>query len=127
VSNANYLLYDATSGEITYNPTMEPSSIRYKSNVIDIDSKFVDAIYKLRPVEFDFTEKNKHAIGFIAEEVVEHIPEVILYKELEPGKIEGIDYEKLVAPLVKIVQNYKEQFEILQERINTLEQLLKLS
>jgi hypothetical protein len=129
VSNANYLLYDAVSGEITYNPSITPSSIRYKTNVTDIHSKFIDAIYNLRPVEFDFKEKNKHAIGFIAEEVVEHIPEIILYKELEPGKIESIDYEKLVVPLVKIVQDYKKQIttfeltnKLLEERLNKLEQ-----
>jgi hypothetical protein len=93
-----------------------------------MNSKLVEAIYQLRPVEFDFTIENfegKHSIGLIAEEVIEYIPEIVIHNELEPEKIEGVDYEKLVAPLIKIVQEHRKHINTLQEYRNTLETIIQ--
>jgi hypothetical protein len=122
-TSANYLLYDATTGEITYN-VAAPSSLRFKKNVVDMSPKFVDAIYNLKPVEFDFDEEHyngKHALGLIAEDTYRYIPEVVAHNELDPSIIEGIDYDKLVVPLIKIAQDYKVAISDLQARVALLE------
>lgn len=122
VANANYLLYNSATGEVTYNTTI--SSLKYKENVVDLRDKYTDAIYNLRPVEFDFTVDcfaGQHSLGLIAEEVVDVLPEIVFYKESD-GSVDGIDYEKLIAPLIKIIQDYKLEIESLKERVQTLEQ-----
>lgn len=103
--------------------TKSLSSLKYKINVADLPSTYVDALYQLRPVEYDFTADHfggKHSIGLIAEEVVTHVPEVVLYSELD-GTVDGLEYEKLIAPLVKIVQDYKVRIQALEERVALLE------
>lgn len=103
--------------------TKNLSSLKYKINVADLPNTYVDALYQLRPVEYDFTADvfgGKHSIGLIAEEVVNHIPEVVLYKELD-GTVDGLDYEKLIAPLIKIAQDNKVTIQALQDRIERLE------
>ena len=105
---------------------------KYKENVVDLRSKYTDAIYNLRPVEFDFTVDcfaGQHSLGLIAEEVVDVLPEIVFYKESD-GSVDGLDYEKLIAPLIKIVQDYKVEIDDLKRviedyrtRIETLEAL----
>lgn len=102
---------------------MSLSSLKYKINVADLPDTYVDALYQLRPVEYDFTADvsgGKHSIGLIAEEVVNHVPEIVLYSELD-GTVDGLDYEKLIAPLVKIVQDYKVKIQALEDRVALLE------
>jgi hypothetical protein len=105
----NYELYWGT----------DPSSIRYKENVIDLPLRYIDGLLQLRPVEFSFkTSPNKRNIGFIAEEVNEIIPEVVVRNANDDTIIEGIDYEHLVAPLLKLIQN-------LTKRVQDLEDVVK--
>lgn len=123
--NPNYLYYNAITGEITYDTPI--SSIKYKTNVKDLNQKYVDAIYNLRPVEFDFTNEcygGKHSIGLIAEEVEEHVPELVFYDELDKS-VNGLDYEKLVAPLIKIVQEYKMRIDSLEKSKEELETIVQ--
>jgi hypothetical protein len=112
LTNTNYLLYNATTGEVTYNAAA-PSSLRFKKNITVLSSRITEAIYNLRPVEFDFVEDHpyngKHTLGLIAEETIQHLPEVVVHNELDPTVIEGIDYEKLVVPLIQLAQDYEQR------------------
>ena len=78
-------------------------------------------MYKLRPVEFDFIDNDKHSIGLIAEEVVNYIPEVVVTNVNNSTIIEGVNYEHLIAPLIKIIQEYRVQINDLQLRVTNLE------
>jgi hypothetical protein len=120
--NLNFLLYDANTGEITYNPTAQPSSARYKENVRAMSDRFVRSVYGLNPVEFDYASgklKGRHSIGFIAEDIEDSLPELVIRNELSPEQIEGIDYEKLVVPLVKIAQDLNHRVNELEKKIFT--------
>jgi Chaperone of endosialidase len=98
-------------GEITWGT--DESSLRYKQNVVDLPSRFIDGIHKLRPVEFEFKARsNQRRVGLIAEEVAEHIPEVVVHNALDDTLVEGLEYEHLVAPLIAIVQNYRKQLDV---------------
>ncbi len=96
------------------------SSIRYKQDVIELPRRYIDAVFDLKPVEFEFkTDSRKRTIGLIAEDVLEHIPEIVMFNALDDTVVEGLEIDRLVAPLVAIAQ----QHEI---RINTLrDQLLQ--
>jgi hypothetical protein len=95
------------------------SSIRYKENVRSWDCG--DAVLNLRPVIFDRKgeETPNGEVGFIAEEVFEHIPESIQYFE---GEIDGIYERPLITGIVVLCQ--KQQKEIDSQKEN-MESLLK--
>ncbi len=76
------------------------SSRLYKKNIIDLPSKYIDAIYRLNPAEFSCkVSPQKRVIGFIGEDVTQHV--------MDPSVIEGFDYAQLIVPLVAIIKNYQ--------------------
>ncbi len=117
------LHYDNITGEVTYGTDEAPSSIQYKTNIVNMSDTYNDKILNLRPVEFTYTSSNKPGIGFIAEEVDEIIPEIVKRRN---DVIESLDYQFLVAPLVKIIQKHNSLFQKYDERINELEKLIEL-
>jgi hypothetical protein len=120
-TSASRMYYNNVTNEITYGT--DSSSIKYKTNISDISQEKMDAIFSLRPVEFDFIDGGKHAVGFIAEEVDSHIPEVVVKNPSDTSIIEGLDYQHLVSPLVAIIQDYRKQIQDLQARVSILENL----
>jgi hypothetical protein len=135
-TSSTQLYWDTSTYEVTYGT--EPSSMRYKENVIDLPRRYIDDIYKLRPVEFTFKSdlSGKKYIGFIAEDVNEIIPEVVIRNATDENIIEGIDYDKLVVPLIEIIKEYKIKLSSIENdiygnlidnigsRISTLEQYI---
>lgn len=94
------------------------SSLRYKENIEDIKfnpNKLLNLSAKSFNYKTDAT-KNK-SVGWIAEEMAEQIPELVVYKNGEP---DSINYTTAIAVLNEIV---KEQ----QTKINKLESILNLN
>lgn len=78
------------------------SSLRYKENVLDLDSS-LELLLRLRPVSYDWIKSKEHDVGFIAEEVEKVDPRLVTYnKEKE---IQGVKYDQLTAPIVKAIQD----------------------
>jgi hypothetical protein len=106
------------SVEITKNLTVggsitETSAKRFKENIKTLDSQTKN-ISKLNPVSFDWKEGGKSDIGFIAEEVKEIYPDLVSEKE---GEIQGVQYTKLTAVLVKALQDQQKQIDELKKEI----------
>jgi hypothetical protein len=95
----------------------ETSAIRSKENIESLDN--AEVIYKLRPVSFDWKNTGKHDIGLIAEETIEHLPEIVQVGT--DGQAEGIKYTKLTSLLIKAVQDQQSTIEELTKRIGWLE------
>ena len=102
--NSGIRMYYQGDNEITWGT--DSSSLKYKTNVMNLSREYVDAVYKLRPVEFDYKDDGKKSIGFIAEEVNEILPEIVTKIN---GEIEGVEYEHLIAPLVAIIQELRKE------------------
>ena len=81
----------------------------------------LDAILSLKPTLYRIKEEDettdKH-LGFIAQEVKEFIPQAYS----ESGDFIGLDYNPIVAALVKSIQELKAENDTLKSRIDTLEQ-----
>ncbi|MBI5466413.1 MAG: DUF5011 domain-containing protein, partial [Candidatus Kerfeldbacteria bacterium] len=80
------------------------SSLRFKENINDLSYGLSD-VGRLRPVSFTYKEgmgASGPQIGFIAEEMVGVIPEVVGYDR--EGRPANIDYAKLAPLLIKAVQ-----------------------
>ena len=61
------------------------SSARFKQNIEDITD--AEVFYELEAKEFDFIKSGNHSIGFIAEEVDEHIPLAVPKKNGQPVSV----------------------------------------
>lgn len=76
------------------------SDRRAKKNISEINYG-LNEILNLEPVQYDFRRNNEHAIGFIAQDVKEVIPEIVSGSDAEGY---GVAYQKLTPVLVKAIQ-----------------------
>lgn len=106
------------SGSASFQSFSTTSSIRFKENIRPLEYN-KEALLSLEPVRYDWKEGGKNDdVGLIAEDVLNHIPEVVAVSE--DGDVNGIDYSRLSVFLLQLV---KEQ----EERINKLEELINNS
>ncbi len=94
------------------------SSERYKENISDVDN--VDWLYSLRPVNFNYVnDTNKKEIyGLIAEEVEQVNPSFASYNK--EGRVETVNYEDLITPMLKALQDQKILIDELRREIEEL-------
>tara|TARA_B100001564_G_scaffold357732_1_gene374660 strand:+ start:87 stop:1439 length:1353 start_codon:yes stop_codon:yes gene_type:complete len=107
----------AVTGALFATSITETSALRYKENVSNLNS--IDSLYKLRPVTFDWKGTGIKDIGLIAEEVKEHVPELVHLDE--EGGAEGIKYSKLTSLLIKAVQDQQTEIINLKSRLDNLD------
>ena len=110
------LIYNSTTGEITY----ESSSIRYKKNVIDLSSD-TSSIYNLRAREFDTIEDEKHLIGWIAEECYKTNP---LFAWKKDGLIEGVDTHNILVFAVEEIKKHETMIQNIQKHLSERDEVI---
>ncbi len=81
----------------------QASSLKYKKNIKDLNAGFVDKIYNLRPVSFDWKASGVKGYGMIAEETAEVLPEVVSMDK--DGFPETVNYHQMVPFLLKALQD----------------------
>ena len=111
---ANFTASMVVDGALSATSITETSALKYKENINEITSSNI--IYNLRPVTFDWKKDGSHDVGLIAEEVGDHMTELVS-KDKE-GNVEGVKYSKLTSLLIKAVQDQQKQ-------IDELKSLLK--
>jgi hypothetical protein len=86
------------------------SARRYKDN-INYDNVDGDAVYDLRPVTFTLKdlENPVEEIGFIAEDVEEIDPRLVVYSK--EGTVDALHYERVSVLLVKAMQDLKTNYD----------------
>ena len=95
------------------------SDAREKENVVTIDDA-LDKVANLRGVYHtwkDNRDDGRRNVGFIAQEVMEVLPEVVT----EGAERYGVAYGKVAALLVEAIKELKEKNDALEARIQTLE------
>jgi hypothetical protein len=127
VGGTNRDLYVDNAGLIGYVSSIRAS----KSNIESMAT--VDWLYDLNPVSFNYKIKNDKGeytestyseteYGLIAEETEQVAPELCFYDVIDGNpELRGVHYSKLIAPLVKAVQDLKNQNQALTARIAALE------
>lgn len=100
------------------------SSIRYKENVRD----WAGSILALRTVIFDrkattdeegnLVEAPTDEVGFIAEEVLEELPEAVMYFD---GQIDGINDRVLLTAAIATIQEMYRDMDLMAQRLAALE------
>jgi len=109
-----------------------PSSIRYKTNIQDLESD-PDKILELRPVRFQWKTTGQDEIGLIAEEVEGIAKDLIVYDQ--EGKADAVKYDKVALYLLSVVKAQQQRIAALEakqaenrsltERIEALELMLQ--
>jgi len=98
-----------------------------KTNISQLDT--ASWIYELNPVTFNYLKKDEEGeyleefeeeqqFGLIAEEVELVKPELCIYTD---DKVSGIHYDRMIAPLIKAIQELKASNDALTARIAQLE------
>jgi hypothetical protein len=113
-STGNYLCINTSTYEVTLGTTCSASSERFKENINTL-SYGLDAINQLNPVSFnykkEFNPDTSVRIGFIAEDVAQVIPELVVYGK--DGQTEAVVYENLTAVLAGGIQELDAKVEAL--------------
>jgi hypothetical protein len=111
-NNGNYLFAGSNS-----------SDRDLKENILDITGTSLDKIKQLRPRTFNFIESEGYSTetktGFIAQEVASVIPSIA--NGTDGQKNMGVDYNGLVAHLVKALQEATTEIETLKTKVAALE------
>ncbi|MBN1503341.1 tail fiber domain-containing protein [Candidatus Woesearchaeota archaeon] len=110
----------------------QSSTLRHKTKIEDLDN--ANWIYLLRPVTFEYkvdsngrisedgTAEGTRREGLIAEEVEKIHPSLVYYDEQH--KVEGVNYKELIVPLLKEVQNHKEEISELKKQNEALKKIV---
>ena len=119
------LKYNTTTGLVTY----DTSSRLVKERIADCPYG-IDALKQLKPRKYFRTDDQREEIGFIADEMVEAMPEfvpigsksIITKNEADTEQIPlGVNYEKLAAVLTKALQESIDRIEALEAKVAALE------
>ncbi len=93
----------------------QASSLKYKKNVQDLDDRFVNKLYDLRPVSFDWKKSGLPGYGMIAEEAAEALPEIVSFDE--EGNPETVSYHQLTPFLLKALQDQQVRIARLEKKL----------
>jgi len=99
------------------------SDARYKENIVD-STYGLDTVMALKPRAYNLIDQeDKPQIGFIAQEVLEVVPEVVdsEFNSITEEDRYTLSYGNLVAVLVKAIQEQQAIITTLTERITALE------
>ena len=92
----------------------ETSARKYKEDISTIDNS-LDILQELNGVHYRWKESQVKDIGFIADDVLEILPELVTLKD---GEIEGMNYGKLTAVLVNGVKELTQRVKYLENIID---------
>ena len=114
------------AGDIIANSIAGSSDSRFKTNILPIENP-LQKVLKLRGVTFDWKTKEfpnrmfseNRALGFIAQEVEQVIPEVVQTENSTEG-FKSVQYDKVVALLVEAIKEQQKQIEQLQQKVKEL-------
>lgn len=107
-----------SSSSLTFNPAIgqlsttsfNSTSDRRKKEDIEELNYGIDTLLKLQPKQFKFISSQQKSIGFIAQDMIEIMPEVV---SIDDEGYMGINYSIITAMLVKSIQELKKEIEIL--------------
>lgn len=92
------------------------SSIKYKTNVRAHDTDPANVL-KLQPVLYDRISGGANEYGLIAEQVHEHVPELVSWFD---GQIDSVRYDLLSVALLDVVKHQNARLEALETAMTTL-------
>jgi len=116
--------WDISCSSVYYTGLMQRSDKRLKKDIVQLETSAVDNLLKLRPVVYRWKDTawqgDKIHYGFIAQDVEEVFPELVL-ESSDDQKMKSIATDELIAVLTKAIQVLKKDNEELKARVTALE------
>jgi len=109
------------TGSVTAPNFYQSSTARLKEAIAPL-ADAVALVAALRGVTFDWRDSGERSLGFIAEEVLRVLPEVV--QRGAGGSPLGLDYGKLTAVLVECLKQQHREIEAVSGEVGRLERLL---
>lgn len=109
------LTYDSGTGELL----VDNSSAQYKTNIEPLNPS-PEAVLDLIPRSFEYTDSGRDGVGLIAEEVAEHVPELVITDE--DGRPDAVRYDRLGLYLIPELRRQRVENTMLRERLAALEE-----
>lgn len=113
---------------------LNTSDQRIKQDILSLNSQTtLDKICALNPVSFklvpEYDDSDRVRAGFLAQEVITHIPEAVVAGDLDPAKEYGdegfeswsMQTDHLIPYLVGAIKKLKEEIDTLKSRVDALE------
>jgi hypothetical protein len=105
--SSSKLTFNPSTGQLTATDLNSSSDKRLKKNIKTVTSA-LDTVESLRGVSFDWKEGNGKAIGLIAQEVQQVLPEIV---SADDNGYLSIRYNNVVGVLVEAIKELKADFE----------------
>ena len=93
------------------------SSVRYKENIEDTSFN-LENFMKLKTRQFTWKDDGQSDMGFIAEEVAELIPDLVVKNE--DGTIEGVRYDRIPLYLFEVVKQHTSRLDALDGGLSSI-------
>jgi hypothetical protein len=126
VNNAySTVILSLTDAGVLSTPGGGTSDIRTKTNIEYINDDYIPFINKLKPVRFEFNGNigvKRH--GFIAQDVLEIKPDLVLGNGGDENGTYGLDYDGILSLTVKALQEANSKIESLEKEITDIKALL---
>jgi hypothetical protein len=104
-------LYDF-HGQIRYASSSTLSDRRLKENITDMNQYGLKEVMKMQPRNYTMKEYQTKDIGFIAQELKQIVPELVMGKETE-NTLLSVDYSKVCLVLINAIKDQQAQIEVL--------------
>ena len=110
-STVNFTVYANTGHVVAAGDVTSESDISLKNDIEDIENA-IDIVKKLRGVTFNYKQPSRRRhegkqLGVIAQEVEEHLPEVVS----ERNGIKNVAYGNIVALLIEAIKEMQEEID----------------
>ena len=128
--------FDGTNSHIGFNSTgdyfgncyaddwLQGSDRRIKNDIDDLKYG-LNEVLKLKPKTYKLKSDNSSRIGFIAQDVVDIIPEMVTIPQND-SQIYALSYMSMIPVLTKAIQEQQEIINLQQEKLNLLNEKLEI-
>jgi hypothetical protein len=122
VPDANVLIYgDFSTGKVGIG-VMDPCEdldVAGTARLRGISNGTGSPVLQLRPVSFQYKSSGHQDIGLIAEEVAEHLPDLVIYDDV--GRPDAVKYDRISLYLLDVAKELKAESDSLKQRLEDLE------
>ena len=117
------LMGNGVTASLTSSGWSAGSDKRMKKDIeYNVDGDLID---KLKPARFSYKNGDKHIFGFIAQDVLEIIPDIVFEDRLSDEHYLGLNYDSFSAILTAKLQKHTRIIKEQEERIARLEQIIR--
>lgn len=98
------------------------SDITMKENLLPMTDA-LEKLMQIRAYSFNWKGTHNHDVGLMAQDVQKVFPEIVTPLSEGKGKL-GIEYAKMVAPIIEAIRELKQENEALRKQVDALQERL---